>query len=361
MGLIPANQARGLFTQKLVTVYKQLPTVQDWLAGFFPARTSDTRYIYWAVRREGEPVAVNVLRGTEGNRNTFSIETDKIVDPPYYREYFDLTQTDLYYRAFNSELVDESVMSDYMAWAVEHLQSLHNKIKRALEYQRAQVLQTGIVTLAQGETVDFKRRAGSMLAYNASRDFSINTVNPFNVIESLCKEIRTFGKAEGGNFLCIMGDSVFNALLTNTIYLERQRTYNMKLDDLRPQLRVGGAAYHGRIDCGNYTVDLFTYPQYYDTGAPGTTATAYIDPKKLIVIPDNASGADFMTGFGAVPFLPKRGQSGLDISLPQIQKGQYVVGDYVDERNTAWIMDIKSAGIVLPTAIDKIASATILS
>src|ERR1035437_10179806 len=157
MALIPASQARGLFTQSLTTVYKQIPPVKNFLKKFFPYKTSNSRYIYWAVRREGEPIAIDVLRGTEGNRNTFSIETDKIVDPPYFNENFDITQTDLYYRAWNSALVDDSIMSEWMAWVAEHMKSVTNKIERAYEKQRSDVLLTGIVTLTDGTVIDFKR------------------------------------------------------------------------------------------------------------------------------------------------------------------------------------------------------------
>lgn len=360
---IPTNLAMANLTNNLVATYKQIPKPSDFLGMFFPKIESATRYLYYAIRREGEPVAVNVLRGTEGNRNTFSISTDKIIDPPYYREYFDLTQTDLYYRQWDSALINESVMSDYMSWAVEHLQSLHNKIKRAEEVQRAQFMTTGIVTLAQGATVDFARRAESMPAYTTAYDWSlttgspaVSTVNPFVTLAAQCKFLRTTGKVGGGNFIVIMGDSAKAAFDTNTFVLERQKTFNMKLDDLKPPFReANGSAYHGRISAGDYTLDIFTYPEYRDVDG---TPTAYLDPKKVIVIPENPS---WNQGYAAIPFLPKAGTSGMQLSLPGIQKGQYVVGDYVDQRATAWIMDIKSASIVIPKAIDMVSTNQVLA
>lgn len=348
---IPANLAMANFTNNLVKVYTQIPPVKNFLGMFFPALESPTRYLYWSVRREGEPVAVNVLRGTEGNRNTFSIHTDKVVDPPYYRESFDLTQTDLYYRTFSSDQIDASVMEGYMAWAADHLQSLHNKIKRAEELQRAQFLTDGIVTLAQGATVNFERKAASMPAYGAGYDWTIDTVNPFETIANQCKFLRTVGKAQGGNFIIIMGDEAKNAFDQNPFVLERQKTFNMKLDDLKPPFReANGSAYHGRISAGDYTLDIFTYPEYRDLSG---VSTAYLDPKKVIVIPENPV---WNQGYAAVPMLPKAGTSGMGLSIPGIKKGQYVVGDYVDQRATAWIMDIKSSSIVLPTAIDMVST-----
>ena len=364
MGLIPANQARGLFTQSLITVYKQIPPTHNFLEMFFPAKTSSSRYLYWSVRRQGEPKAVDVIRGTDGNRNTFAISTDKIVDPPYFREYFDVTQTDLYYRAWDSALIDESKMSDWMSWVLEQTQSMHDKIKRAYEYQRGAILKNGIITYADGTTVDFKRNSASIIPYNASTtDWSAQTagvsdVNPFAMMAAGAKYLRTVGKANGGNFIVIMGENAKAAFDTNTYVLERQRLFNLKLDDLTPPFReANGSAYHGRISIGDYTADVFTYPQYYDAStAVPNTSTPFIDPDTFVIIPMQPN---FITGYAAVPFLPKSNESGFDLAMPAIQAGEYAIGQYMDSKKIAWEVDIRSAGIALPTAIDKIYTATV--
>jgi len=366
MGQIPANQARGLFTQSLIDVYKQIPPTTNFLEMFFPKKTSSSRYLYWSVRRQGEPKAVDVIRGTDGNRNTFSISTDKIVDTPYFREFFDVTQTDLYYRAWDSQLIDESKMADWMSWVVEQTQSMHDKIKRAYEYQRAQVLTTGIVTVANGDNIDFKRNASSMLGYNASTTNwnattgspAVSTVNPFSMMADGAKYLRTYGKAMGGNFIVIMGENAKKAFDTNTYVLERQRLFNMKLDDLAPPFReANGSAYHGRISIGDYTADVFTYPQFYDAStASPNTSTNYINPNVFIMIPERPN---FITGYSAVPFLPKSNESGFDLAMPAVQAGEYAIGQYMDSKKIAWEVDIRSAGIALPTAIDQIYTATV--
>lgn len=366
MGLIPANQARGLFTQTLIDVYKQVPQTTDFLSTFFPAKTSTSRYLSWSVRRQGEPMAVDVIRGTDGNRNTFSISTDKIVDPPYFREYFDVTQTDLYYRAWDSALIDQSKMMDWMEWVIEQTQTMHDKIKRRYEYQRAQVLTTGIVTYSDGTTVDFKRSAASKVAYSSATDWAAKTgtvsdVNPFATMAAQAKFLRTVGKANGGNFIVIMGEDAKADFDTNTYVLERQRLYNLKLDDLAPPIRMAnGMAYHGRISIGDYTADVFTYPQYYDASTPANpnTSTAYIDPKKVIMIPERPN---FIMGYAAVPFLPKSNESGFDLAMPAVQAGQYAIGNYMDSKKIAWEVDIRSAGIALPTAIDQISTVQVKS
>lgn len=360
MGLIPVNQARGLFTQDLIKVYKQLPKPTDFLKKFFPEKTSNTRYLYWAVRREGEPVAVDVVRGTEGNRNTFSIETDKIVDPPYFNENFDITQTDLYYRAFSSDMVDESVMTDYMTWVLEHMQSITNKIERAYELQRITCLLTGVITLKDGSVIDFKRNALSIVDNGGASywDTNATTIDPIAILDQGCTYLRTAGKASGGNFNVIMGEKALEAFLNTTAVKSRGRDFYMKLSDLQmPNLdTASGAAYHGRISVGSYTCDIWTYPQYYDAIGQGPVgnSVAYMNPKQIIVIPQ---APDFIMGYAAVPILPMSTTGRM--SLPTLTKGAYTPYDRINQMNDSWVAGVKSAGIALPTAIDQIFTATV--
>ncbi len=361
---IPANLAMGNLTNNLVKVYKQIPPLKRFLEMFFPALPpSATRYLYWSVYREGEPVAVNVLRGTEGNLNTFSIHTDKIVDPPFYRESFNLTHTDLYYRAWDSANIDSSRMTDWMVWAAEHMQSINNKIMRAEELQRAQFLKDGVVTLAQGASVDFLRSAASKPAYSSAFNWAattgspaVSTVNPYVTIAEQCKFLRTIGKCQGGNFIVIMGDQAKAAFDTNTFVLERQKLFNLKLDDLAPPFReANGSAYHGRISMGDYTGDVFTYPNYRDLDG---VSTLYLDPKQVYVIPETPN---WNTGYAAVPSLPKAGTGFMNLNIPGLAQGRYNFGDYIDPRAIAWIMDCLSASIILPTAIDQVSTNTVIA
>jgi len=102
MGVIPASQARALFTQGLVDIYREQVKTTSFLRSFFPTEEFGTKYLSVEVERGFEKVAVDVTRGTEGNRNVFSKSTEKIWEPPLYDEFFDMTQLDLYDRLFTS-------------------------------------------------------------------------------------------------------------------------------------------------------------------------------------------------------------------------------------------------------------------
>ena len=349
--IIPAPVARGLYTTQLVKIYQQRKQVKKFLKRFFPDAVANTLFIQWAVYREGEPLAVDVLRGTEGKRNTFANETDKQVLPPFYNENFDVTQTDLYYRAWNTDRVDVSLMADWMAWVQRKMQSVTNKIERAQEKQRADFLQTGVITLANGDQIDFKRSPTSTGDLGAGNYFS-DEVDPINSFFAPgIKFLKTVGKAEGGNYNCIFGENSLNGFLNNTFVKTRGRDFYMKLTDLQmPKMDSDGAAYHGRISADTYTVDLWSYPESYDTTLPPTvdTSRTYIDANQAILLPENP---DWSMAYGAVPMLPKGG-TGMISGVPTVTPGAFVPYDYMDMRNTTWISGVKSAGIVLPAAVD---------
>ena len=46
--------------------------VPSFLRSFFPVKTTASKYVSIEVQRGTEYAAVDVLRGTDGNRNTFS-------------------------------------------------------------------------------------------------------------------------------------------------------------------------------------------------------------------------------------------------------------------------------------------------
>src|ERR1700749_1500302 len=57
----------------------------------------------WNVKRFGETVATDVVRGADGNLVQFPQMTYKDVVPPYYYEKINVTQVDLYDRVFSTK------------------------------------------------------------------------------------------------------------------------------------------------------------------------------------------------------------------------------------------------------------------
>ena len=346
---IPIQDAQGLFTKKLIAVYKEKINVTGFLRSFFVPVESMTKEVSIAVRRGSEQVAVDVHRFSDGNRNTFDKSSEKIFVPPFYHEY--LTAND--HRLYDQVIValsqgNTTFFAEMTAELAEDLIELQKKIERATELQCAQVFETGIVQLNAGTNINFQRKSGSLVDLGVGNYWTTGTNSPYEDLEAGCTFLRTIGKTEGAVFNAILGSAALNALLNNTIVKERNDLKNMNLDAVRaPQRNSVGAASHGEITCGSYTVRLWSYPEYYDVLG---VSTPYINTKKVILLPENPN---FKLAYAAVPQLIQNG------TIPQ--KGAYLVQEFFDEKATSHEIHIKSAPIAVPVAIDMIYTVQVVA
>jgi len=341
MADISTVDARGLFTRNVIDTYMQEISPTSFLRSFFPDSVSPTKLLSIEVVRMGEKIAVDVERGTEGNRNTFSKSTEKTFLPPLYEEYFDMTELDTYDALFNYPTISGAAYGRLVMDVARKTKALEDKIERAYELQASQVLTTGIVSLNAGINIDFKRKAASLVDPGAGNYFA-NNIDPFALFQAGGTFLRSVGRSSGYVINAILGETAMADLLLNTKFLARQNQFHMVLDVVAPPQRNSvGAVYHGRISAGPYSVDLWTYPQGYDNASG--VFTPYIDPKKVIMLPQNPH---FIAGFAAVPQLIDTG------AQPFV--GKYLVQEFVDTRKAHRIIDIKSAGVMIPTAVDEI-------
>tara|TARA_R110002167_G_scaffold110087_4_gene280336 strand:+ start:2823 stop:3890 length:1068 start_codon:yes stop_codon:yes gene_type:complete len=355
MATISTQDARGVFTKALIAVYKERTAPTAFLRSFFTTKEVGTLELSIEVQRGTEKIAVDVERGTEGNRNQFSKSSEKIFVPPYYKEYFDATELDFYDRLFTSNgTVDVVTFGQWMETVVEKLGMLQDKIERSYELQASQVLETGIVTLNSGDNIDFKRKATSLVALAGGALWSAGTSNPYTDLKNGATEIRTKGKSMGNIFNVILGDSAMSAFFNNTVVKERADIRRISLDAIRtPQKNSVGGVLHGEVSAGAYIFRLWTYPEYYDTEA--ATNLPYMNTNKVVIMPENPK---FILGFAGVPqLLGKKADVGAGISA---KRGAYLVGEYLDERNTSHVIEIKSAGIAIPVAVDQLYTAKVL-
>jgi len=358
MASIPASQARAQFTSDCIAVFMDGLPPTSFLRSFFPSEQAFVRYLSIQVERNYESVAVDVMRGTEGNRNNFSLSTEKVIDPPYYKEWFDLTSIDLYDRLFGSTAIDAGVYSQVVANVARRMVKLREKIERAYEIQCASVLQTGIVTLTNATTINYGRTAASLVANVAGNTWITGTTNPFDNMEDGCTFLREVGKCGGDTFNAIIGKQAMRDLRANDIFKARvNQNLNNNIDQVNaPQRQALGNTYHGTLSCGSYKVNLFTYAQSYDLAG---VATPYWDSKKVTILPETPN---FKLGFAAVPQLLKVG-SGMpeDSELMPLNAQAYVPFESVDNDNETHKLGLKSAGIAIPVAVDQMYTVQVVA
>jgi len=342
MATIPASQARALFTSMLVDVYKERISPLGFLRSFFVDKISATKQISIEVQRGTEKIAVDVERGTEGNRNQFSLSTEKIFEPPLYSEYFDATSLDLYDRMFGSTAIDASAVANFIEGVAEHLGMLQDKIDRSIERQCAQVLETGIVTLTKGINIDFKRKADSLVDKGAGNYWATVGVNVFNDLEDGATFLRQKGKIRGRTINLIFGETALRDFWANDVFLAENNARRLDRMVIRePQENSVGAALHGSVSAGSYIFNIFSYPEFFDLSG---VSTPYMNDKNVVFLPQQPR---FSLAYAAVPQL-------IDTDNPVINTGRYFFDDKRDSWNKTHDYRISSAPVAIPVGVDMI-------
>ena len=356
MGLFSAEEARGLFTKQFIAKFKDKPNPTAFLRSLFPTKESSALNISVEVMRGFEKIAVDIERGSRGNGNKFSKSTERLYQPPLFREYFNAVDLDFYDRLFTrSEKVDMDPISfrEWLDTVIEKMVILRNKIERAYEVQCSQVLDDGIVTLTSGDNVDFKRKTASKIVISTKWDVS---TNPIADLITGCKFIREEGLFSGPTITGIFGEDALEALINNSAFQARADIKDYDLGLIRePQRNSLGASLHGRLTAGSYKINIWTYPQVYTNS--GGVATPYIDPKKVILVPEIPN---FVFGFAGVPTSMATGSTNIPTTIAPA-RGAFHVGEYLDTRKATHEFDIQSAGLAIPVAVDQLYTMQVLS
>lgn len=352
MGLIPASQARRLFKQETVAFFSDRRKPDGFFRSFFKQIEIGSRFISVEVERENETVAVDVIRSTGGNRNTWDRKTQKVYDPPIYDEFFDATELDCYEDLFGVDpngSVNSRAFGVFLEQANNKMEGLFNKIDRAYEIQAMQALVNGIVVLKNEDNIDYKRKPASNAAYNAAWNWALTTVDPNDEIKKGCDFINDTGKVTSNVFNVIMAGDVYQAYINNVKVQARNLSVQWGMDVLVPaQKDAEGKVYHGQICVDNYNLRIWTANGSYrhpDTGVQ----TRYMPAKKILILPEDTNN---LLTYGLVPQLASTGTP--------LKKGKFITYDFPDERNATHEMGVKSVGLAVPIAIDQAYTATVL-
>lgn len=354
---IPVQDARGVFTRQIVARWNELSEIapKNFLRSLFGKTTTDSKEVSIEVMRGSEKVAVDVLRGSGGNRNTFSKSSEKTFVPPFFDEYFDMTEIDKYDLIFGQAAmqVTEQTVTSVIAAALEKTNILRNKIERRYELQASQVLTTGIVELVSGDNIDFKRKAASMVLNSPAEYWKVSTVDPRVQLRAGADFLRATGKATDGLFKVILGANALSDLFSNP-FIVNEKVKDISLIDLKmPEADAMGGVYHGRISAGPYKFDLWSYPEVYDDPDTGVS-THYIDENYMIMVP-NTSGK-FIFAFAGVPMIV---QDLANAQFPQFitqVATDYALYNHLDTYKKAHLFGVMSAGVPIPVSVDRIYS-----
>lgn len=345
-------------TKKMLREYVEQAPAPMFLSGFFqspPENFHTSEKIEIDIERDGEDVAVAITDlSVKGRQNEASVYTNKEFAPAIYKELATIPA----YKLLEREPGEHPYIEPrYDEAAVRRVlrayRKLENKIRRAVELQAAQVLQTGTVECkdAAGHTIyeiDFDAKATHFAS--ASNTWGGGSDDPLGDIEKLAGVVYDDGKVEPNKL--VFGNTAWIEFIKNDDVQKMldNRRYNLGSID-RPQVRGEGGKFHGWISVGSFTFELWTYNGKYIDPQVGTL-TPFVDNDHVIMLGDGRLDLTF----GGIPRI---GSPDAQV-LPFMPARMSNSGRGIDIYTNAWrepdgeAITISAAArpLCIPTAID---------
>ena len=357
--MIPINQHSVTIAKKVVGKFHEDIPVRAGFNGFFPSQTTATLMVDVEVERDSDLIAVDVMRFTEGNKNKFTRATEHTYVPPFFKEDYDFARDEVYMNtvalgATNVPGANQAIAQN----ALKNVRKNRKKIERAIRKQQADVLQTGVVSLKNGDSIDYRRKAASMVDLGGANYWDQAGSKPADDLATAMTFLRDVGNSTGSTINVVMRTDAMNAFLNNASMkeiLNSRRMDRAKID--MPQFNeASGMAFHGQVAAGDFVVNLWTYNEKY-TDVDGVTTKYYLERENLIVLPSDFMGK---TVFGGLPFMHKAKIGGASAKLPGVKEADYLLRAYDDEKTISSTLELTSAPLVVPFTVDKIYTIKVL-
>lgn len=354
----------AMLTKKVVGKFEEMIPVKTGFAGWFPEETTPTLEVDVEVQRDNDLIATDVVRFTEGNKTKSTKVTENKYIPPYFKLDYDFQRDQVYQNTIAIGIGLESPENNRRIAMNAAKQVMKNRdmVIRAIRKQQADVLQTGIVTLENGDNVVYRRKASSMVNVSVGGNYwsVAASATPITDIRKGMDFLRNVGNSGGSAVNVVMRSAALEAFLATAQVKEQGPNVIQQIQRINinmPQFDgVSGFAFHGQIAAGDFNVNLWTYNEKY-TDASGATQY-YLAENKVVMIPDDFQGK---TVFGGLPSMNKTTINGVSVAIPAIVEANYLIRSYSDEKTMSSTIELTSAPLVVPFTIDKIYTMQVLA
>jgi hypothetical protein len=233
-------------------------------------------------------------------------------------------------------------------------------IKRSIELQASQVLQTGTIDLTDenGSVVyvlDLKPKASHFPA--ALIDWDEEDADPVTDITTLADIIRADGLVDVKNL--VFDDKSFENFLKNERVQRDLKQDGLRLGALNPRIVGKGAKYYGYIHVGSNLFDIWVYSSTYNPFG-SKESKKYLKENTVLFLPDY-DDLDFRRVFGGIPTIrPDTTFDQLFGASKVTIEGEYDFRPrvYWDEKGDTYVGEIKSRPLCLPVSIDRFGCLT---
>jgi hypothetical protein len=350
----------GNTTTHLIDMYVDEATPVPYLTSKFrapPKNYYTSQKVELDIVRDTEEVAIVIQDLSAGSReNEMTLYQNKGFVPPVYDEAATLSAIDMMQRFPGQDVFsDPDYAANATEWAFTIFRKLENKIRRAVELQAAQVLQTGKLNLTDKSgrplyVLDYGPRTTHFVT--AGTAWGSNGANPMGDIGLLADVVRRDGRGVPNEL--IFGKRSWRDFIADATVKAAFNLWRMSFGMIQPTgaKTSGGVSFKGRINIDNYDYDIYVYDGTYVDPQTGNTLN-YVSQDSVIMLSDN-SRLDLT--FGAIPKLKAPDSPAMAFLPPRISNGDV----RIDLSVFAWFTpDGKhlklSAGtrpLAIPTAID---------
>lgn len=346
----------GEATRRMIAAYQQQREPTLFFTGMFqapPQNFHNSQEVEIDIMRGEEDVSVALIDPSTGYRmSAGDLYTNKTFVPPAHKEAHPLNAWDLLKREFGQNpYEDVQFQAKAIAKAFPQFRRIENKIRRAVELQASQVLQTGKVDLKDesGTTLyqlDYQPKSSHFPTAGTAWDQS--GADPLGDLRSLGDVIRGNGLHDPDEL--IFGDDAIDVFLQNDEVKSQLDLRRADRGAINPEMRGNGGTFHGTLWIGNYMYNIWSYRGRYKDPQTGAS-TPYMDKNKVIV---KATEGRLDATFGGMPRIVPVDQRVLPFLPDRMQ------GDRMDLWTNAWVtpdgetlyVGAGARPLMIPTAID---------
>lgn len=354
----------GTTTRRMISAYFQEATVLAFFTGMFQTRPENihtSEEIEIDIVRSEEDVSIAITDISAGYRmNSEDIYTNKGIKPPVHKEAIPINAHSLIKRMPGQDpFKAPDFRANVIVRMLNGMRKVERKIRRAIELQAAQVMQTGTVTLtdqtgADIYTLDYKPKASHFPTAGVSWA-TATLAQKIADLTSLCDQIRSDGLSDPDEL--VFGADAWENLLQTSGFLERFDALRANLGMITAmESRGGGGIYRGTIELGNYKLDVFTLNNRYKHPQTGVS-TPYMNPGKIVA---RVSTARMDACWGAIPNIGRElGAQGANL-IPELPSRMSSAEMGMDLSTNVWLTPdgenmfggVGSRPLLVPTAID---------
>jgi len=344
----------GKATSTFLETYSDFAAAPTFLTSLARSRRFNSEKVTIDIERDTEDVAIVIQDLQDGGRdNSAMLYQNNEYLPPIYKEKAPLNSFSLTDRRPGQNPHTDPVYAANLAIdAAKVLGKMDRKIRRAVELQASQVLQTGNVSLYDSNgtvlyTIGYTPKATHFPTVTTDWSDHANAT-PLLDLENLATVLNDDGHGEANRV--IMGKTAWQNFVRNTKVqgiLDVRRIDLGRVDRPRP---VGGATFMGDIAIGPWVVELYCYTGKYKDPQGGATKR-YIEDDKIVMLCDNTR---LDAAFGALPYVARPEARALQF-LPQRRNGaggDMTWNSWILPDNSALYVSAGTRPLYIPTAID---------